>query len=112
MSGGLTDESGNYISFVPPTAEELRLKVQESLREIGKTLGATAPVGWGFALFMFEFKEGPDGERNMQWVSNAQRSGMIKTLREMADRLEHGFAGDFNDPRDDAESHLKPGANI
>lgn len=38
----------------------------------------------GFALIIFEFSDVGIGD----YVSNAQRSGMIKALRECADRLE------------------------
>jgi len=41
----------------------------------------------GFALFTFPFSgEGEAGD----YVSNAQRSHMIKFMRELADRLERG----------------------
>lgn len=46
-------------------------------------LKANTPEGTGFAVLLFRF----DGEE-ATYSSNAQRPGMIKALRECADRLE------------------------
>jgi len=91
--------------------ETEREKVQERLRVFASVLTEEIlqSKNWGFALLLFEFDPGTDGLRNLQYISNAQRRYMIKALREEADRLEHGFAGDKNDPRDDPDSHLPPG---
>lgn len=56
--------------------------------------------GWCFAVMLFE-TGGPG--KNMQWVSNAQREDMIKSLREFATNLEKRKAGG---PGDDPESVL------
>lgn len=56
--------------------------------------------GWCFAVMLFETGE---AGKNMQWVSNAQREDMIKSLREFATNLEQRKAGG---PGDDPESVL------
>ncbi len=83
--------------------EAHRAKVRKRLKKLAKYLDLRVPPGWGFALMMFE-RTGKPGD-NMQWISNSERSGMVKTLREMADRLEHGFAGQKG--VDDSDSILE-----
>lgn len=41
------------------------------------------------ALLMFDFQ----GSRDLTWISSAERSGMVKMLRELADRLDRDTAG-------------------
>lgn len=53
------------------------------------------PPNWGFAVMMFEFTTEPGG--NMQWLSNAERSDMIKLIREFANKLEARQAGGPDD---------------
>ena len=69
-------------------SDELK-RCEESSREIAKMLGEITPQGWGFAFLMFEFSPG----NQSTWISNAQRSDMIKMLRELADRLDVDTAG-------------------
>ena len=73
-----------------PDIKQQMERVKARLQKIAKMVENKLPRGWGFAVFAFTFD---DVHRNMQWVSNADRASMIKTMREMADRLEHGFAG-------------------
>ena len=73
-----------------PDIKQQMARVKARLQKIGKSVEQKLPRGWGYAVFAFTFD---DVHRNMQWISNAERGGMIKALREMADRLEHGFAG-------------------
>jgi hypothetical protein len=67
------------------TLEEAERKMQG----IARAVQGMVPAGWGFAVLVFSW-EAPSF---MNWVSNAQRADMIKSLRECADRLE-------KDPRD------------
>ena len=61
-------------------------KLEATCRAIGGLIASALPLGVGFALVLFDFGE---GERNhLTYLSNAQRSDMIKTLREMVEKLE------------------------
>jgi len=62
--------------------------VEAVTREIGKRIGSALPPGWGFGLTVFQF-----GTPFSTWVSNCNRTDMIKALRELADRLEVDRAG-------------------
>lgn len=53
-------------------------EVQEEMRDIGRTIASGLPPGWGFCLLVFPF--GPNGNTN--YISNANREDMIKTLEE------------------------------
>lgn len=59
------------------------LQLEKDMQEIAKILDACFE-NRGFALIVFEFHNPGIGN----YVSNAERSGMIKALRETADRLE------------------------
>lgn len=48
------------------------------LRDIGGRIGAALPPGYGFNLMIFNFGEGG----NMFYISNGERSDMIKAMRE------------------------------
>jgi hypothetical protein len=58
---------------------DLESRVQPLLRHINENV----PKGTGFALLLFRF-DGPEAT----YGANAERSDMIKFLRECADRLE------------------------
>ncbi len=87
---------------MPTPHERLEIRrqmVRGQLQKLARYLKTKTPKGWGFALLMFEFSDKLGG--NLQWVSSAQRADMIKSLRECADRLEQGRAGELNlNPRD------------
>jgi hypothetical protein len=56
--------------------------------KIGRLIGGQMPKGWGFTLILSSY-----GEKGfLTYISNIQRDGMIKTLRETADQLESGEA--------------------
>lgn len=55
-------------------------------RDLGRLIGDRMVPGWGFALVLFTF--GDDGFAT--YISNADRDGMIKALRECADTIELG----------------------
>jgi hypothetical protein len=57
-----------------------KLAMQEMAEKVGKML----PQDFGFAIIVFPFNN--PGISN--YISNANRSDMIKALRETADRLE------------------------
>lgn len=63
-------------------------RIEADAREIADVIGAQMPKGWGFALLFFDFN-GPESS----WISNANRSDMVKMLREMSNRLELDAAG-------------------
>jgi hypothetical protein len=54
------------------------------LRELGLILKSACPTGWGFTLLMFRM--GASGD--LLYASNAQRRGMIASLRELIAKLE------------------------
>lgn len=74
--------------------------VRDQLQALARLIKDHVPPGWGFGLMMFE--HGKAG--NLQWVSDSERSGMVKALREMADKLEAGQAGQPG--VDDPASHI------
>ena len=71
-----------------PNPSERLLRMEANARTIGKIIGDQMPPGWGFGLMFFEF-----GGKESTWISNAQRSDMVKFLRELADKLERDEAG-------------------
>lgn len=64
--------------------------IKYMLNDIGNIIGAAIKEKFpnmGFALMMFDFGEGG----SFYWLSNAQRTDMIKMLREAINKLEaHG----------------------
>lgn len=61
-------------------------KLEAACRRIGRRISDACPTGVGFTLIMFDFGE---GERNhLTYMSSAQRGDMVKTLREMIEKLE------------------------
>ena len=54
------------------------IQIQELLRDIGTTIGAMLPKGWGVTLFIFSFGEGG----SLFYISNADREDMLKLLDE------------------------------
>lgn len=54
-------------------------------RDLGETMAAVCPPGYGFALVIFTLEPGFSA-----YCSNAQRADMIRELRDVADRLERG----------------------
>lgn len=86
------------------TVEEQRSIIEKKLKVFAKYIDMGIPENWGFGLMIYEF--GGKGQ-NMQWISNGERAGMIKSMRELADRLEFGFAGEKG--VDDSNSRLEVG---
>jgi hypothetical protein len=62
-------------------------EAEAKLKDIGRTIKATLPEGFGFALFIFSYKGAPDG--SMFYVSSAERSTMIAAMREFIQKSEH-----------------------
>lgn len=58
-----------------------KLAMQQMAKKVKKLL----PKEFGFAIIVFPFHR-KSGETN--YISNAQRSDMVKALRETADRIE------------------------
>lgn len=66
--------------------------------QIGDFIKKRLPKNFGYAVIVFPFYSG--GVSN--YISNAQRSDMIKALRETADRLEQ--KQEFETPEDNIYS--------
>ena len=64
-----------------PRYEIRNEEMEELLRAIGKNLHNELPGGWGFGLFIFQFR----GE-GFFWISDANRADMIRALREFIAR--------------------------
>lgn len=58
-------------------------EITEILRRVGTSVNKEMPDGWGFGLFIFQFR----GE-GFFWISDANRADMIKALREFIKREE------------------------
>lgn len=58
--------------------------LEKRAREVGLILKGIMPEGVGYAFLMFTF--GEDGW--MTYASNAQRDDMIKSLKEMLEKME------------------------
>ena len=65
-------------------------EAEQRAREIGRAIKAAMPEGWGFTLMLFTFGDGG----NTTWITTARREDAIKAIRELADRLERGEAGE------------------
>jgi len=63
-----------------------------AMQEMAKKVKSMLPKDFGFTILVFPFNE--PGVSN--YISNANRVDMIKSLREAADRLEHNQ--DFKTP--------------
>lgn len=61
-----------------------QLRCEESLRDIGEAIKASLSPGLGATLIVFSY--GDDGF--MTFLSTAERTGTIATLRELAAKLE------------------------
>lgn len=64
-------------------AKEVEKMMAPELQELGNLIEARLPKGWGFALLMFE--AGPRGGPVL-YASNAERSGVIHTMRKFIER--------------------------
>lgn len=71
-----------------PTQQEL---CERTVQDIGATIKSALPVGVGATLIVFTYGDDDDGGF-MAYVSTAERTGMIKTLRELAAKLEREIA--------------------
>ena len=77
-----------------PTNLAKLVRMEKVNREVGALIGESIKQsggGYGFALFMFSF----DDESEMTWISNAERSDMIKALKEFIDKAESGQDDEF-----------------
>lgn len=59
-------------------------EIEKACSKMGKVIGSCMPDGLGFALIFTDFGE----SGGMAYVSNAEREGMIKVLREAANKIE------------------------
>lgn len=70
-------------------SERMRASLEEAevaVRRVGRTIGDQMPKGWGFVLVMAS--HGEDGFAT--YLSNMEREGTVKLLREMADKVDRG----------------------
>ena len=66
-----------------------------AMKQMAEKVSAILPKDFGFVILVFPFGENA-GTAN--YISNANREDMIKTLRETSDRLE--YKQDFETPED------------
>ena len=57
------------------------IKDSEQLKKIAKLVDDNTPDGFGFAVFIFPMNNAHNDKR-MRYVSNAQREGMIRAMKE------------------------------
>lgn len=69
------------------TFEVRNAEAEAKLKEIGRTIKASMPEGFGFALLIFSYKGAPDG--SMFYMSSAERSTMIEAMREFIRKSEN-----------------------
>lgn len=70
------------------------VRMEKENRRVGELIGRSIKEsggGYGFALFMFSFGDGPE----MTWISNAERRDMIKALKEFIEQVESGNDDEF-----------------
>ena len=72
----------------------IEIDTDMSLRSIAENIEIHAP-GYGFMVMVFPFG---GNERVAHYISNANRSDMIRALRETADVLEQGLDIDSSGP--------------
>lgn len=59
--------------------------LEETARDIGRTIAEATPEGAGFVLVLFDF--GPGG--HMTYLSNARREDMIAMFSELINKLDN-----------------------
>ncbi len=63
-----------------------RLHLENVSGEVGRLIGSAMPPGVGFALLIFDFGE----KGNLAYISNAERTTMLESLREFIAKHEAG----------------------
>lgn len=58
---------------------------EASAQRVGRLIGNSLPSGWGFVLIMGTYEPG-----YATYVSNLERDGAVKMIRELADKIESG----------------------
>lgn len=63
-------------------------ELEDTARDIGKTIGRVCPPGSGFLLVLYDFGHGG----NMTYISNGQREDCIRPMKELLEKIEgdHG----------------------
>jgi hypothetical protein len=61
--------------------------IEERLRDIGRTIKASMPEGYGFTVLIFSYEGAPNG--SMFYISSAERDTMIAAMREFIQKHEH-----------------------
>ncbi len=65
-----------------------RASLERQAKKIGHRIARALPKGVGFTLLVFDFGEAGTG--NLAYLSNAQRSDMLKAMREFIAKQEAG----------------------
>lgn len=79
-------------------------KVVRDLQRLGKLVDSQLPYGWGWIILTFPF--GADGRMN--YISNAERADVIRTMYEFIAATKQGWAEHVPDaePGSQAEDEL------
>jgi hypothetical protein len=83
-----------------PLDMEFMRQLEETTRQVGQAIGDWLREKFdrkiGFCFMMFGFGDSSE----FTYISNAAREDMIRTMRELADKLESGEAlGTFHGPK-------------
>ena len=71
--------------WIPSNAFEVRNAQAEAyLKKIGDLFRETIPEGYGFAFLLFGYEN-----KELFYTSNAERDGVIATMREFIAKFEH-----------------------
>jgi hypothetical protein len=57
-------------------------EIETLLKDIGRTINAQMPQGWGFTLLIYTYKAD-----SMFYISSGERNGMLKSLEELLTNL-------------------------
>lgn len=61
-------------------------QLERAARKLADVIKAVIPKWAGFTLLIFEYGDGG----SLTYISSAERSAMVETLRECADKIEGG----------------------
>lgn len=63
--------------------------IRESLQDVGRAVQVRLPPNTGFVVLAFDF----DVQGRLEYVSNADREGVVKTMKEFIEKTESGGFG-------------------
>jgi hypothetical protein len=82
-----------------PIQQEVRQVANEIAGILDRAMNPSGNKTWGFALMIFPFGQ-PDGEHRCNYISNADRSDMLATMKEFIARAE----GRYHESKPDGEA--------